>query len=534
VGETRVDLQHLLEDLRDAYVGSLEETILTEIVANGLDAGAPTISISTDPVAVTLTVVDEGRGMRRRELARYHDIASSSNKRGDGIGFAGVGIKLGLLISQEVFTETRRAGTHAASSWHLRSRYRAPWKWVPPPGLAPARGTAVRLTLSNPLSPLLDAGFLEETIRRHFEPLLNPTFDPILKRHYPNGIRFQIDRQPVLPVKEPSAEIVPVAIRLARKRTPSATGYLERYDTPLSDDRSGIAISTFGKVIKRGWDWLGVTPVAPARIAGLIEVPELASCLTLNKNDFLRSGARGAMYLGYRKALQEVVSRQLAEWDDTRTESETAPPVRLDRDLERVLEDLAGDFPLLHSLVERRPGGQKRLPMPDLSKGEAMSPLLSLIRGAEAEPERPDLPADSPASPSGPASPDGPPERPPAPNPADPEPGHEAGAVPSSGSTRRRTQYGLTIRFERHPDDAELGRLVENTILVNDAHPAYERAQSSRSMGYHLALTVALALAPLAVAPAEEHLFITRFMAEWGVVHGGKSSRRRPTTRRKR
>jgi hypothetical protein len=30
VGETRVDLQHLLEDLRDAYTGALEETILTE------------------------------------------------------------------------------------------------------------------------------------------------------------------------------------------------------------------------------------------------------------------------------------------------------------------------------------------------------------------------------------------------------------------------------------------------------------------------------------------------------------------------
>ena len=33
LGETRVDLHHLLEDLRDAYPGALEETILTEVVA---------------------------------------------------------------------------------------------------------------------------------------------------------------------------------------------------------------------------------------------------------------------------------------------------------------------------------------------------------------------------------------------------------------------------------------------------------------------------------------------------------------------
>ena len=43
MGETRVDLQHLLEDLRDVYTGELEETILTEIPANALDSGASRI-----------------------------------------------------------------------------------------------------------------------------------------------------------------------------------------------------------------------------------------------------------------------------------------------------------------------------------------------------------------------------------------------------------------------------------------------------------------------------------------------------------
>jgi hypothetical protein len=34
-------LANLLEDLRDAYSGTLEQTILTEVVANALDSGAP-------------------------------------------------------------------------------------------------------------------------------------------------------------------------------------------------------------------------------------------------------------------------------------------------------------------------------------------------------------------------------------------------------------------------------------------------------------------------------------------------------------
>ena len=47
MGETRVDLVHLLQDLREAYPGSIEETIVTEMVANALDSGASVIEIFT-------------------------------------------------------------------------------------------------------------------------------------------------------------------------------------------------------------------------------------------------------------------------------------------------------------------------------------------------------------------------------------------------------------------------------------------------------------------------------------------------------
>src|SRR5215467_10609210 len=92
MGQTRVDLLHLLEDLRDADTGSLEETVLTEIVANSLDSGATRIELEADAGSSTLVVRDDGAGMQRRELARFHDIAASSKTRGEGIGFAGVGI----------------------------------------------------------------------------------------------------------------------------------------------------------------------------------------------------------------------------------------------------------------------------------------------------------------------------------------------------------------------------------------------------------------------------------------------------------
>src|SRR5438067_9883632 len=224
VGETRVDLLHLLEDLRDAYPGAAEETILTEIVANAIDSNATALTITVDSGESTLTMLDDGGGMRRRDLARYHDVAATTKVRGEGIGFAGVGIKIGLLVSEEVLTETRRGRHHSATIWRLGSRHRAPWKWIPPPGLVADHGTAVRLRLKNPLSPLLDAGFIEAALRRHFQPLLDPDLSEILAEHYPRGVRFAVNGRPLAPEAWEAPERAPIAVRLPRRRKPAASG----------------------------------------------------------------------------------------------------------------------------------------------------------------------------------------------------------------------------------------------------------------------------------------------------------------------
>jgi hypothetical protein len=77
-------------------------------------------------------------------------------------------------------------------------------------------------------------------------------------------------------------------------------------------------------------------------------------------------------------------------------------------------------------------------------------------------------------------------------------------------------RYGLGIQFEDNPSNSELGRLVESTVWINQAHPSYRRALASRSVGYHISLAVALALAQLAVEPNHEHSFITKFLFHWG------------------
>ena len=82
---------------------------------------------------------------------------------------------------------------------------------------------------------------------------------------------------------------------------------------------ANVNISTFGKVIKRGWEWLGLAPSSPDRVGGLIEVPALAQALTLNKVDFIRTGPRGAGQferVSWDDALDEV-ARQMLRVRDT-------------------------------------------------------------------------------------------------------------------------------------------------------------------------------------------------------------------------
>lgn len=533
MGQTRVDLQHLLEDLRDAYPGPLEETILTEVVANALDSGASTVTLLTDAAEAVLVVVDDGKGMSRRELSRYHDIATSSKRRGEGIGFAGVGIKLGLLVSAEVITETRRGASHVATRWRLASRQKAPWRWIPPPGYVAAQGTAVCLRLKNPLSALLDPGVLEEALGRHFQALLETAFDGLLAEHYPRGVTFRVNGR-VLPRRGAPAGSEVLEARLPRKRRAAALGYVFRSSQPLDERQRGIAVSTLGKVIRRGWDWLAIAPDAHDRVAGLVEAPGLADALALNKADFLRSGPRGLVYLTYRKAIQEAVTAQLAAWGDRLTpeRSERRLTAPVERDLEDVLVDLAQSFPALAALVERRPGGQRRLPTP-----EAGARAIGDARLVAAEASSAESASRAHAGPPAPASPaDDTPHAGAEPPGHDAASGHATLTPPGlARGPRKPARYGVTIQLEDHPESPQLGWLVDSTVHVNTGHPAYRRAVASRAEAYHLALTVGMSLAPFAADVGATHEFVTAFLARWGeaVDRDGRRARgkRRPDLR---
>jgi hypothetical protein len=169
-----------------------------------------------------------------------------------------------------------------------------------------------------------------------------------------------------------------------------------------------------------------------------------------------------------------------------------------------VLVELADDFPMLASLVDRRLGGQRRLP---IGKPKAAAGELAFTSGApDAAAERAEASASEALEPPAESARDAPlPE-------AEPPPS----TIASPAGAKLPARYGLSIQFRSLPDDDAVARLVDATAWINEAHPAYRRAVRSRSEGYHLALAVALALAPLAAEPTGHVDFVTAFLARWG------------------
>jgi len=221
--------------------------------------------------------------------------------------------------------------------------------------------------------------------------------------------------------------------------------------------------------------------------------------------------------LAHRKAVQEAVSAQLAVWGEARDAQDARRPRtgRIERALQTVLADLAEEFPLLTALVDWRRGGQGRLRLAGRGPGAAVAGSVAVPVAAALEHE---------VAPS-----------PPSVAPPEPELATSRAAAPSAmplsmAGPRRPVHSGLTIGYGHRPDDVELGRLEDSTVWVNEAHPAFRRASALRSEDYHVALTVALTLAPLTVEPGAERRFVTAFLARWGEA----AERRRPRARQPR
>jgi hypothetical protein len=507
MGETRVNLKHLLEDLRDSYPYPQEEAIITELIANALDSGASEIRFFTAPERLIMSVVDDGEGMEPQNFEEYHDIAATTKLKGKGIGFAGLGVKLALLVAEEVITETKRGSFHSTTSWKLESLQRAPWEYIKSNGMVnSSSGTAVSIIFRTKESNLLKDNFIENVIQTHFHPILDDDFmDNILKYVYKKGVVFFVNGRKIdLSETEKSITSTPFIVRLGRRDKPIGIGFLRKSREELEEDVRGLAISTYGKVIKRGWDWIGISPRNPMRLTGIVEIPKLSEILTTNKADFLKDVTSYQKYIRYRKAIQEAIAPILREFGEIR-----APRERIERDLrplereiERVLGNMLKDFPELSTLFERRRKGE---PVGGVIPDEKSPPIGTIVEGREVmtgtkggggegsgvEGTKGEMPGERIH-----------------PGPEFIEPGRE--------HEGRKRLPGVMIGFEDNSERNDLGWLMESTIWINKGHPAFRKVMDSEAENYHIILSVSWVLAGYLEGEKSSQEFINQFLSIWG------------------
>lgn len=507
MAKTRIHLKHLLENLRDDYPFPIEEAMLTELVANSLDSACSQIEIKVEPEQRRLTFVDNGGGMTPKAFERYHDIASTGKIRGKGIGFAGVGAKLALLVCREVLTETKRKRSCSSSRWRLVSEFDARWDPMGPLGIVPDEtGTGVRLHFRDgAVNDLLSDDYVKAAIQKHYYPLLDTEFTRVLEHLYPQGVAITVNDEPVvLPeMKREAGEYF--FVRRGKRKKLTGVGFLLKAAEELPEEQRGLAISTYGKVIKRGWDWLGMTPKHPAHLTGVIEVPELVECLTTNKSEFLKAGNALNKFYRCRKEIQGALVQTLEAFGEVRHQEPKADKSlkRLQKEIDQVLGDILPDFPELAPLFGRKGRGAQVASLlndPDgtvdaeqatgtdvatgdkggAGQGEGLEGVVAgPLDGTHLQPS--DKPKES-----------------------------------AKEHTSRRKRPGLMLGFDYETGGDDLAWLRGETLDINGLHPAWKRVQNSAAANLYITFAVASELSANVQEDRPPLEFLQRFMAAWG------------------
>lgn len=516
LNETRVNLKHLLEDIRDSYTSPLEEVIITELIANALDSKALKIKFTVNPEQKFIRIVDDGLGMKRKQLKEYHNVAASAKTKGTGIGFAGIGAKLSLLIAERVITESKGSQkSRCATEWRMTSNYRAPWKFVPfPENIKTSRGTAVSIYFPDDQSHILQDGFVAHSVIKHFYPLLDKKiYREILRYFYKKEVTFCVNENELKIPLGDSQNKNWFNIRLGRSRHTVGIGYLVKNETGLdkinwleklfvknetnSSLPPGLWISTFGKVIKGGWEWLGVMPKNADQLSGIVEIPALSEILTTNKNGFLTDAASLQKYYKYRKAIQEAVLPVFQSLGENR-EQVHQPPEKIikpvNQSIKHILNNLLGDFPELESLV-----GSRKKTVPGQSLEKAKDKNITI-------PEQQQGQENGTSNPKGEIKSNK--------NGVDILPGF---ADLTKTKMVKAAQSGLKIVLDGVDNSPEmiLGRIVENTLTVNTKHPAWLKAKKKGMEEYHILLTVGVVLSQFLENQKSPQEFLNRFLEVW-------------------
>lgn len=503
--ESSVDFRNLIRDLAEIYPFSVDETVITELVANSLDANATLISIDYDPKQKKLVFLDNGDGMTVDQFRQYHNLAAGLKSRGSGIGFAGIGAKISFNIADRVITETKSCSFKGGSNWKLvkekTGEEKLIWEDIEPTHIK-GHGTRVEIDFfDNAEISFATTDEIAGILQKHYLPLFDEKFLEVyaeLEKY--QSIRFCVNGS-ILPVINLKKKFdIQKYKEIPLRRSEKLIGYgfigLAKNDYPLGEDLCGVLISVYGKVIKS--ELFHQFPGREgAKIIGLFEVPALIGFLNTSKNDFIRSNANHKKFESYYGPIREAFKHWLSE---AGIETQEIDIPKETRKIENEIKKILDDIPELSNFL----GFRSRKDILTLNENgdrsskeqEGIEPSFPMGNGKGGKKEAlPDIGSE------------------PGITNIEAEKGQKA--KPISRSARR----GPKIAFSNHPDKIYLAWVEGDTIFINAGHSVMHKLRNDNKNKMVMYL-VAIGCAVQRYSTSEEReadlYLIDRIFNAWG------------------
>lgn len=494
---SKVNFRKLVHDLADMYQDATFDVVLTELVANALDAKANAISVKWDNQRRVLVVTDDGNGMDAEAFEQYHDFAAELKTRGDGIGFAGVGAKISFNIADQVITETRHDGLSNASDWRWYDDGSLRWDRIQLNRLN-SDGTRVEVRFSRDHDlPDVDDTYLIDVLKRHYLPLF---IDEFVRAYaainiYPTRPNFTVNGVPVpmdnLTATATLSKRTDIKVRAGNREVGWGAIGVSEYDCPVGADTYGVLLCTHGKVIKP--ELFGQsTGLLGTKLFGIVEIPGLIQYLTTNKSDLKGGRSQGLNQL--LDPVREELKKFLAEHGVAVAEPQRN---RLSSRLERELSKMLKRLPELQDFdgLLRKSRSLRKSDDGDTLASESKSQN----ENAESRSHNKTGDGNSNSESGKSRQPD------------------KSGNIRTKRQRSRRNQ-GPRVAFEEHPGRGETAWLDSSTIVINSGHAAYRNRTTNdqAKLTYCMfAMGVALDKAELGQT-ADGASYVDKFVTVWG------------------
>ena len=493
---SRVNFRKLVKDLADMYYDHPFDVVITELVANSLDAKAKSIAIDWDDQAKVLVVADDGAGMTDEQFAEYHDVAVELKSRGDGIGFAGVGAKISFNIASRVVTETRHNGKYNASDWQWAGDSSLSWTDIQPKWLQ-SDGTRVEVHFNPQQIPNgVDSDYLLAVLKHHYLPLFINEF---IQTYQTSGVyqtcpSFVVNGAAVKPhsLKGSGGLSAISAFKVAQNNKTVGLGVLGvlNEEPPVDDRGYGVMLCAHGKVIKPELFGMPAGTLG-ARLFGIAEIPALVKHITTNKSDLKRGRNKDleSLLSPVRENLRQFLSSQGVEQVDHK---QNRLSVKLETELSKMVSKLPElqDFDgLLAKSQKLRRGVNGDIPASETEREASQNSREAVEQGEGGDA-------------SGQSR-----------NPL----GNDREGKEKAKQQKRRRNEGPRVAFVEHPDRAETAWLEASTIVINSGHQAYrQRISTDQARMTYCMFSIGVALDKELGNVSDGVSYVDKFVTAWG------------------